>query len=59
MGSLASLLIPLIPGAIKSLMDIINTIRDHPDTPAAAQAQLATISAQLDTVATQVAAVKV
>lgn len=57
--NLLGVLLPLIPGLVKSVADIIGAIRSHPDTPADAQAQLAKIAAQLDEVAAQVAAVKV
>jgi hypothetical protein len=59
MPALAALLIPLIPGLIQSILQIVDAIRSHADTPEAAKAQLDAISAQLDSVATAVAAVHV
>ena len=56
---LAALLIPLIPGLIQAVIQIVNAVQSHADTSDAAKAQLAAISTQLDDVATQVAAVRV
>lgn len=58
MNPLAAALIPLIPGLLASVLQIVNTIRDQPDTPEAQKAQLDTISRQLDDVSAQVAAVE-
>jgi hypothetical protein len=56
---LAVQLLPLLPGAIKGILDIVNMIARHPDTPQAAQQQLTDIGAALDAVAQQVATVRV
>lgn len=55
---LALALIPLLPGAINSILAIYDSIRTHPDTPADQKAQLDIIAAGLRLVAAQVAAVK-
>ena len=59
MGSLAAILLPLIPGLVNSVAAIVAAIRSHADTPEAAKLQLDAIAAQLDDVATKVAAVQV
>ena len=59
MGSLAAILLPMIPGLISSVTAIISAIQSHPDTPAAAAQQLADIAAALDATAQKVAAVQV
>lgn len=58
MGSLAAILLPLIPGLVNSVGAIVQAIRGHADTPEAAKQQLADIAAQLDDVAKRVAAVQ-
>lgn len=57
MNPLAAALIPLIPGLLQSVLQIVNTIRDQPETPDAQKAQLDAISASLDEVAGKVASV--
>jgi len=56
---LAALLIPLIPSLIQSVTQIINTIRVHPDTPAAAHADLDALSTHLQEAVTKVLAIKI
>ena len=58
MPALLVMLIPLIPGLIQSITQIIDAIRTHPDTPAAVKAQLDAVSAHLDQAAAKVAAVE-
>lgn len=59
MNPLAAALIPLIPGLLQSVLSIVNTIRNQPETPEEQKAQLDAISVQLDDVAQQVARVEV
>ncbi len=58
MPALAAMLIPLIPGLLQSILQIVDTIREHPDTPEAGKAQLSAISEQIDTVAAKVAEIQ-
>jgi hypothetical protein len=57
--SLAALLIPLIPTLVQGILNVVNTIKSHADTPDAAKAQLDSISLQLEDLKNKVAAVKV
>lgn len=58
MGSLAALLLPLIPSLVQSVLEIVKTIQAHPDTPEGVKAQLAEIGADLDRCRAKVAAVE-
>jgi len=58
MPALLLMLIPLIPGLISSVSQIIDAIRIHPDTPAQVKAQLDAVAAHLDEAARKVAAVE-
>ena len=58
MPAILALLIPLIPGLISSITDIINAIRQSPDTPAEVKAQLDAVATHLDQAAAKVAAVQ-
>ena len=53
---LAALLIPLIPSLIQGVMSIIDTIRNHPTTPADMKTQLDTAAAHLASAVSAVAA---
>lgn len=59
MPALALLLIPLIPGLVSGILQIVDAIRTHPDTPQAAKDQLDAIATTLDDLKTKVAAVRV
>lgn len=56
---LAVALLPLLPAAVQSILDIINAVKNDAATPEDAKVQLDAISAQLDAVAAQVAAFRV
>ena len=56
--ALAVVLLPLLPAAVKSILDIINAVKSDPATPEDAKAQLDAISAQLDDIVTQVTEVR-
>ena len=55
---IAALLIPLIPGLVKSVMDIINAAQADEGTPEEVKAKLDAISEDLKTVMANVQAVE-
>ena len=59
MNPLAAALIPMIPGLLASVLQIVNTIRNQPDTPEVQRAALDAIATSLDEVSAKVAAVEV
>jgi hypothetical protein len=44
---LAAMLIPLLPGLVNGIMTVVDTIRNHADTPEALKTQLDGISSDL------------
>lgn len=58
MPALAAVFIPLLPGLMHSIAQIINAVRDHDGTPAELKAQLDAISADLQGLTKKVAAVQ-
>ena len=58
MGSLAAVLLPLIPGLVSGVASVVNAIRNHPTTPDDVKAQLDQISADLHAVNVRVQAVE-
>ena len=55
---LATLLIPMIPGLIESVWNIIGAIKDDPATPADAKAKLDQIAVDLKAISVAVQAVE-
>ena len=54
---LAVALVPLIPQAVKGLLDIVNAIRDRGDTPEELKVQLEALSSDLKAAVSRVQAV--
>jgi hypothetical protein len=57
--NLAAILLPLIPGLIQAVMQIVKAIESHDETPDVAKAQLLDIALRLDETAKRVAAIDV
>jgi hypothetical protein len=53
---IALALIPLLPGLVNSILNIVNAVKDDPATPEEAKLKLATISADLKVVLANVLA---
>lgn len=58
MPALVAMLIPLLPGLIKSLMDVVNAMNAPDMTPEEAKAKLDAISLELQDVVNKVKAVQ-
>jgi hypothetical protein len=57
--ALAIELLPLLPGLIESVTNIVERIQQHATTPDQAKAQLAEVMTHLDSAAAKVAAVQI
>ena len=58
-AALAPALIEEIPKIVASLMNLVNLVRNHPDTPQAVQDAFTQVNAHLDAASAAVAAVEI